>query len=112
MSNIYGIKDYGNRENSGNYQQMESNKPIHMFELLFRYETTGIRPEHLRDAMPLRQVQRRIQDFLCNGEPMWKIRSPKSGKARILVGHGLDHDLDRMQVEYPAIMLRLKFKEC
>ncbi|GMI86814.1 hypothetical protein like AT3G27970 [Hibiscus trionum] len=72
----------------------------------YRYETTGIRPEHLRDAMPLRQVQRRIQDFLCNGEPMWKIRSARGGKARILVGHGLDHDLDKMQVEYPAIMMR------
>ncbi|XP_050271256.1 RNA exonuclease 4 [Quercus robur] len=71
----------------------------------YRYETTGIRPEYLRDAMPLRQVQRKIQDFLCNGEPMWKIR-PKGGKARILVGHGLDHDLDRLQVEYPAIMMR------
>ncbi len=71
----------------------------------YRYETTGIRPEYLRDAMPLRQVQKKIQDFLCNGEPMWKIR-PKVGKARILVGHGLDHDLDRLQVEYPAIMIR------
>lgn len=55
--------------------------------------------------MPLRQVQRKIQDFLCNGEPMWKIR-PKGGKARILVGHGLDHDLDRLQIEYPVIMMR------
>ncbi|EEF44871.1 RNA exonuclease, putative [Ricinus communis] len=58
-----------------------------------------------RDAMPLRIVQSKIQTFLCNGEPMWKIR-PKGGKARILVGHGLDHDLDRMQVEYPAVMIR------
>ncbi|KAH7577363.1 hypothetical protein ACOSP7_001766 [Xanthoceras sorbifolium] len=71
----------------------------------YRYETTGFRPEYLKDAMPLRQVQKKIQDFLCNGEPMWKIR-PRSGRARILVGHGLDHDLDRLQVEYPAIMIR------
>ncbi|KAG6719933.1 hypothetical protein I3842_03G032800 [Carya illinoinensis] len=71
----------------------------------YRYQTTGIRPEYLRDAMPLRQVQRKIQDFLCNGEPMWKIR-PKGGRARILVGHGLNHDLDRLQVQYPAIMIR------
>ncbi|KAH7532510.1 hypothetical protein FEM48_Zijuj04G0027900 [Ziziphus jujuba var. spinosa] len=71
----------------------------------YRYETTGIRPEYLRDAMPLKQVQKKIQDFLCNGEPMWKIR-PRCGKARILVGHGLDHDLDRLQIEYPATMLR------
>ncbi|XVF60304.1 hypothetical protein PTKIN_Ptkin08bG0034500 [Pterospermum kingtungense] len=73
----------------------------------YRYETTGIRAEYLRDAMPLRQVQRRIQDFLCNGEPMWKIRSSRGGiRARILVGHGLDHDLDRLQVEYSATMMR------
>nr|GFC27342.1 RNA exonuclease 4 [Tanacetum cinerariifolium] len=52
------------------------------------YESTGIRPEYLRDAMPLRHVQSNIQDFLCNGEPIWKIR-PRGGKARILVGHGL-----------------------
>ncbi|KAF5479585.1 hypothetical protein F2P56_000394 [Juglans regia] len=71
----------------------------------YRYQTTGIRPEYLRDAMPLRQVQRKIQDFLCNGEPMWKIRT-KGGRARILVGHGLNHDLDRLQAEYPAIMIR------
>ncbi|KAI3763770.1 hypothetical protein L2E82_13767 [Cichorium intybus] len=49
----------------------------------YRYESTGIQPEHLRDAMPLRQVQRKIQDFLCNGEPIWKIRQ-RGGKARIL----------------------------
>ncbi|KAK4282422.1 hypothetical protein QN277_013801 [Acacia crassicarpa] len=71
----------------------------------YRYETTGIRPEYLRDAMTMRQVQRRIQDFLCNGEPVWKIR-PKSGRARILVGHGLDHDLESLQVEYRSEMIR------
>ncbi|XP_072964689.1 RNA exonuclease 4-like [Typha angustifolia] len=71
----------------------------------YRYETTGIRPEHLRDAMPLKHAQRKIQDFLCNGEPIWKIRS-KGAKARILVGHGLDHDLECIGVEYPALLIR------
>ncbi|XP_042507169.1 RNA exonuclease 4-like [Macadamia integrifolia] len=71
----------------------------------YRYETTGIRPEYLRDAMPLKQVQRKIQDFLCNGEPIWTIRS-RRGRARILVGHGLDHDLDCLGVEYPPLMIR------
>ncbi|XP_048128398.1 RNA exonuclease 4 [Rhodamnia argentea] len=68
----------------------------------YRYETTGIRPEYLKEAMPLKQVQKRIQEFLCNGEPMWKIR-PKGSKARILVGHGLDHDLKCLQLDYPLI---------
>ncbi|CAH2080023.1 unnamed protein product [Thlaspi arvense] len=71
----------------------------------YRYETTGIRPENLRNAMPLKQAQRKIQEFLCNGEPMWKIR-PRSGKARILVGHGLDHYLDCLQLEYSSSMIR------
>ena len=74
-------------------------------EVPTRYETTGIRPEFLRDAMPLKQVQRKIQDFLCNGEPIWTIRS-RGGKARILVGHGLDHDLRSLDMEYPEIMIR------
>uniref|UniRef100_A0A2C9UHQ9 C2H2-type domain-containing protein n=1 Tax=Manihot esculenta TaxID=3983 RepID=A0A2C9UHQ9_MANES len=71
----------------------------------FRYESSGIRPEYLRDAMPLRLVQSKVQNFLCNGEPLWKVR-PRGGKARILVGHCLDHDLDLLQLEYPAMMIR------
>ncbi|WOL12506.1 RNA exonuclease 4-like [Canna indica] len=71
----------------------------------YRYETTGIRAEHLRDAMPLKQAQKKIQEFLSNGEPVWKIRS-RGGKARILVGHGLDHDLDCLGLEYPAFLMR------
>ncbi|KAF6175839.1 hypothetical protein GIB67_003327 [Kingdonia uniflora] len=71
----------------------------------YRYDTTGIRPEFLRDAMPVKQVQRKIQDYLCNGEPTWKIRSG-SGKARILVGHGTDHDLECLGVDYPTHMIR------
>ncbi|CAL9080492.1 unnamed protein product [Musa textilis] len=35
----------------------------------YRYETTGIRPEYLRDAIPLKQAQRRIQDFLATENP-------------------------------------------
>lgn len=66
---------------------------------------TGMRPDHLRDAMPLNLVQRRIQDILCNGELLWKIPT-KGGKARIVVGHGLDHDLDCLGVEYPAQLIR------
>ncbi|CAN4079245.1 unnamed protein product [Withania somnifera] len=71
----------------------------------YRYEMTGIRPEYLRDAMPLRNVSRKIQEFLCNGEPIWQIRS-KGGRSRILVGHGLDHDLKCLEMDYPAIKMR------
>lgn len=71
-----------------------------------RFESTGIRPEYLRDALPLKQVQKKIQEFLCNGEQMWKIRPGGGGKARILVGHGLEDDLKRLQIDYPPIMIR------
>lgn len=71
----------------------------------YRYETTGMRQEYLRDAMPLKLVQRKIQDFLCSGEPIWTIRS-RGGKAKILVGHGLDHDLASLQIEYPTTKIR------
>lgn len=55
--------------------------------------------------MPLKQVEKKIQEYLSNWEPIRKIR-PKTGKAKILVGHGLDHDLDRLHIEYPALMIR------
>lgn len=84
-------------------------RKILILRLLLRYETTGVRAEHLRDAMPSKQVQRKIQDFLCNGEPIWKIRSRGTGKARILVGHGLDHDLECLGIEYPAFMRRYDY---
>lgn len=58
-----------------------------------RFETTGIRPEHLRDAMPLKQVQKKIQEILYNG----------GEKARVLVGHGVEDDLKRLQIGYPII---------
>ncbi|KAG6411803.1 hypothetical protein SASPL_129887 [Salvia splendens] len=70
-----------------------------------RYETTGIRPEYLRDRIPVRQVGRKIQDYLCNGEPIWQIRS-RTGKARILFGHDLEHDLKCLGFEYPEFFIR------
>ncbi|KAG0499109.1 hypothetical protein HPP92_003800 [Vanilla planifolia] len=71
----------------------------------YRHETTGISPEHLKDAMPIKLAQKKIQDFLCNGEPLWKIRY-RGERARILVGHRLDHDLESLGIEYPQILLR------
>ncbi|CAN6482832.1 unnamed protein product [Victoria cruziana] len=71
----------------------------------YRYEMTGIRAEHLKDATPWKQAQKRIQDILYNGESIWRARS-KGGKARILVGHGLNHDLDCLAVDYPAHLMR------
>lgn len=75
----------------------------------YRYETTGIRPEHLRDGasmiMTVKNAQRRVEELLLNGEQPWKVRSSR-GRARLLVGHGLDHDLDALGMDYPAYLKR------
>lgn len=72
---------------------------------MFRYEISGIRPEYMRNAMPLKQVSRKIQDYLCNGEPIWQIRT-RSGRARILVGHDLDRLFKCLGLQYPSVMIR------
>ncbi|KAF7055691.1 hypothetical protein CFC21_063191 [Triticum aestivum] len=71
----------------------------------YRYETTGIRPEYLRDAPTVKTVQRQVEDILLNGEQPWKIRSSR-GAARLLVGHGLEHDLNVLGMDYPAYLKR------
>ncbi|XBI45123.1 hypothetical protein VPH35_109654 [Triticum aestivum] len=68
----------------------------------YRYETTGIRPEHLRDAPTVKQAMRRVQDILLNGEQSYS----SCGAARLLVGHGLEHDLDALGMDYPAHLKR------
>ncbi|KAL4205020.1 hypothetical protein AMTRI_Chr01g112660 [Amborella trichopoda] len=70
-----------------------------------RYEMTGIRVEHMREAMPLKQVQRTVEEILYNGEAPWRARS-RGGRARILVGHGLDHDLKCLEIDYPDHLIR------
>ncbi|EEF37657.1 exonuclease, putative [Ricinus communis] len=71
----------------------------------YRYEVTGLTEEHLRDAMPLKEVQNKILEILYNGESVGKARL-SGGKARLLVGHSLDHDLDCLRMFYPDHLLR------
>eukprot|EP01018_Ginkgo_biloba_P009104 Gb_08879 [translate_table: standard] len=71
----------------------------------YRYDITGIKPEHMIDAMPLKQVQEKIQQILYNGEAIWRVRL-KGGRAKVLVGHGLDHDLQCLAMEYPSHLIR------
>ncbi|KAL7198820.1 hypothetical protein ACSBR2_021171 [Camellia fascicularis] len=66
----------------------------------YRYEITGIGEEHLRDAMPLKEVQARLLEILYNGESIGRVRLD-GGKARLLVGHDLEHDLDCLKMNYP-----------
>nr|CAB3472549.1 unnamed protein product [Digitaria exilis] len=74
----------------------------------YRYETTGIRPENLRDGaavMTVKSAAARVQDLLLAGEQPWRARTTR-GRARLLVGHGLDHDLDALGMDYPAYLKR------
>ncbi|KAL8548413.1 hypothetical protein ACS0TY_007650 [Phlomoides rotata] len=71
----------------------------------YRYEITGITEDHLRDAMPLKEVQEKILLILYNGESIGRLRL-SGGRARVLVGHGLEHDLACLRMNYPEHMLR------
>ncbi|XP_043707946.1 uncharacterized protein LOC122657338 [Telopea speciosissima] len=71
----------------------------------YRYEITGITEAHLFDAMPLKQVQEKILEILYNGESIWRTRL-EGGRARLLVGHDLEHDLDCLRMCYPEHLLR------
>lgn len=71
----------------------------------YRYEVTGLTEEHLEDGMSLREVQTKILEILYNGE---SVARPKldGGKAKLLVGHSLEHDLNCLRIKYPRDLLR------
>lgn len=73
--------------------------------ITFRYEITGITEENLVDALPLNEVKCKIEQILYNGESIG-IARVGGGRARILVGHGLDHDLYCLNMHYPPHLLR------
>ena len=55
--------------------------------------------------MPLKDVQDKIWQILYNGELIenaWLV----GGKARLLVGHSLEHDLNCLEMNYPSHLLR------
>lgn len=71
----------------------------------YRFEITGLTEEHLKDALPLKLVQEKILQILYNGESIGRARLD-GGRARLLVGHGLEHDLDCLRMTYPDHLLR------
>eukprot|EP00253_Pinus_taeda_P021935 PITA_21935 len=71
----------------------------------YRYDISGIKAEHLKSAMPLKQVQETVRQILYNGEVIWRAQG-KGGRARLLVGHNLDHVLQCLEMEYPAHLIR------
>lgn len=72
---------------------------------IFRYDITGLTEEHLKNAIPLKKVREKLLQILHNGESIGKVRLD-GGKARLLVGHDLAHDLDCLKMNYPDHMLR------
>ncbi|KMT13413.1 hypothetical protein BVRB_4g083690 isoform A [Beta vulgaris subsp. vulgaris] len=71
----------------------------------YRSDVTGLSEEHLIDAMPLKEVQEKISEILYNGESIGIARID-GGKARLLVGHSLEHDLDCLRITYPDHLMR------
>lgn len=76
-------------------------------DAVYRYEITGLTEDHLTNAMPLKDVHDKILEILYNGESIGRSRLD-GGKAKLLVGHDLDHDLDCMAMYYPQHLLRYK----
>ena len=72
---------------------------------IFRYDVTGLTEEHLRNGLPLKEVQKMVLEFLCNGELVFGGRLD-GGNAKLLVGHDLVHDLTCLELEYPDHMWR------
>ncbi|KAL2942589.1 RNA exonuclease 4 [Bienertia sinuspersici] len=71
----------------------------------YRSDVTGLSEEHLKDALPLKEVQEKILEILYNGESIG-IARVNGGKARLLVGHSLEHDLDCLIMTYPDHLIR------
>ncbi|KAG7036375.1 REX4, partial [Cucurbita argyrosperma subsp. argyrosperma] len=71
----------------------------------YRHEVTGLTEERVRYAMSLKEVQEKVLKILLNGETIERLRL-NGGKARLLVGHDLEHDLDCLRMNYPDHMLR------
>ncbi|MBA0832007.1 hypothetical protein Goarm_016424 [Gossypium armourianum] len=71
----------------------------------YRYEVTGLTEDHLRDAIPLNEVQDKIKKILYNGESVGRM-PPDGVKARLLVGHDIQHDLNCLRMKYPGFLLR------
>ncbi|CAI4052594.1 hypothetical protein SUVZ_15G0750 [Saccharomyces uvarum] len=57
----------------------------------WRTWVSGIKPEHMRNAITFKDAQKRTADIL---------------EGRILVGHALKHDLEALMLSHPKAMLR------
>ncbi|XP_020577047.1 RNA exonuclease 4-like isoform X2 [Phalaenopsis equestris] len=72
----------------------------------YRYEKTGISEDNLVNAMPIGEVQEKVLEILYNGEESIARIRWDGGKACLLVGHGLENDLDCLRINYPEHLIR------
>ncbi|KAM7254189.1 hypothetical protein ACFE04_031871 [Oxalis oulophora] len=71
----------------------------------YRFELTGLTEEHFNDALPLKEVQDKIQEILYYGESISWIRMG-GARSKLLVGHNLEHDLNCLKIIFPDHMQR------
>lgn len=79
--------------------------------MIFRFEVTGLTEDHLKDGMPLKEVREIILKILYNKESTGRVRL-YGGKARLLVGHDLQHDFECLKMCYLDHLLRYSFFPC
>eukprot|EP00249_Psilotum_nudum_P005573 c19026_g1_i1 orf=97-1203(+) len=68
----------------------------------YRFNITGVQPEDLVDAMPLKIVAEAVETILYNGPKYWTNRK----YAKLLVGHSLYFDLKCLGIDYPSHLCR------
>ncbi|KMZ62741.1 hypothetical protein ZOSMA_44G01440 [Zostera marina] len=71
----------------------------------YRSEITGLTESYLAEATPLSLIKHTVEKILYNGERI-SLACLNSGQPMILVGHGLDHDLECLKIDYPRHLLR------
>ncbi|KAI9269090.1 ribonuclease H-like domain-containing protein [Phascolomyces articulosus] len=64
----------------------------------FRTFVSGVKPEHLKNAMPFKEAQQKVNDIIQD---------------RILVGHAIQNDLSALMLSHPPLLIRdtSKFKK-
>ncbi|KAI5082821.1 hypothetical protein GOP47_0002564 [Adiantum capillus-veneris] len=68
----------------------------------YRFGFTGVHPEDLAKAMPMKVARKAVEEILYDGAESWT----GNRNARLLVGHSLHHDLSCLGVKFPVHLQR------